>query len=64
MGRIDKLLIATIFMFVGIFFGMIFGAYLCRNDYRQGQIDVLTNKVKYELRVNSDSTKTWHKKGQ
>ncbi len=29
--------------------------------YRQGQIDALTGKVEYELRVNPDSTETWHK---
>jgi len=28
--------------------------------YRQGQIDALTGQVKYELRVNPDSTQTWY----
>lgn len=31
-------------------------------DYKQGQIDALTGKIKYELRTNADSTKTWEKK--
>lgn len=30
--------------------------------YREGQIDALTGKVKYELKTNSDSTKTWEYK--
>jgi hypothetical protein len=28
-------------------------------EYKQGQIDALTNKIKYELVTNADSTKTW-----
>lgn len=28
-------------------------------SYKQGQVDALTGKVKYELVVNADSTKTW-----
>lgn len=27
--------------------------------YKVGQVDALTGKVKYELVVNADSTKTW-----
>ena len=29
------------------------------NPYKQGQIDALTGKIKYELKTNPDSTKTW-----
>jgi len=29
------------------------------NEYKKGQIDALTGKIKYHLVVNSDSTKTW-----
>ena len=32
------------------------------NAYREGQIDALTGKVKYELKTNPDSTKTWEYK--
>lgn len=32
------------------------------DGYRQGQIDALTGKVKYELVVQPDSTRTWEKK--
>ncbi len=30
-------------------------------SYKQGQIDVLTNNVKYELVTKPDSTRTWEK---
>ena len=29
------------------------------NPYKQGQVDALTGKIKYELKTNPDSTKTW-----
>ncbi len=28
-------------------------------SYKKGQVDALTNKIKYELKLNADSTKTW-----
>ena len=30
-------------------------------EYHQGQIDALTGKIQYELKVNPDSTRTWEK---
>lgn len=30
--------------------------------YKNGQVDALTGKVKYELVTNADSTKTWEQK--
>lgn len=30
--------------------------------YKMGQVDALTGKVKYELKTNADSTKTWELK--
>ena len=61
MDRKDKLAISVILLGVGIILGILWGVYLSHNDYRQGQIDSLTGKIKYELRINSDSTVTWHK---
>jgi len=29
--------------------------------YRQGQIDALTGKINYYLKVNEDSTRTWER---
>lgn len=62
MSRNDKIAVFMIVLVVGIILGTIWGAYLSRHDYCQGQIDALIGKVKYELKVNPDSTVTWHKK--
>ena len=45
-------------MFVGILFGVI-GYKFLSQDYKQGQIDALTDKVKYELIENDNRTKEW-----
>lgn len=45
-----------IFVVVGI---MIFSLEVDEEAYKRGQVDALTGKVKYELVVNADSTKTW-----
>jgi hypothetical protein len=31
------------------------------NGYEQGQVDALTGKIKYELVIQPDSTRTWEK---
>lgn len=51
-------------MISGIIIGMILGIFfmtLFVSDkmYKKGQVDALTGKVKYELMVNDDSTRTW-----
>ena len=64
MDKIEKKVVFAVILLMGIMLGVVLGAYLSRNDYRQGQIDALIGNVKYELLVNPDSTVTWHKKGQ
>jgi hypothetical protein len=34
------------------------------NSYKEGQIDALTGKIKYELVTNDDMTKTWELIGE
>jgi hypothetical protein len=48
-----------------VFLGIIALVLLSREDasYKQGQIDALTGKVKYELVTKPDSTKSWEEKG-
>lgn len=50
------------FIFLGLILIIIFKVSLEIQSYRQGQIDSLTGKVKYELKIQSDSTKTWEYK--
>jgi len=52
---------------VGIAIGIIFGfalSFICdpmikKEGYKQGQIDAFNNKIKYELKEQSDGSKTW-----
>jgi hypothetical protein len=48
---------------IGVLFGLIIGhiIYCINNDYKQGQVDAMTGKIKYELIIKSDSTKIWEK---
>ena len=47
----------------GITIGILFVEYFIvspfSSSYKQGQIDALTGKIKYELVVKNDSTKVW-----
>lgn len=47
---------------VGAFFGSLLMSCWCENDYKNGQIDALTGKIKYELVVQADSTRVWEEK--
>jgi cell division protein FtsL len=38
---------------------IIFSIIKYNDGYKQGQIDALNNKIKYELRENEDGTKEW-----
>ena len=47
---------------IGIITGtilLIFIGILGDLNYKEGQIDALKGKIKYELKTNSDSTRTW-----
>lgn len=44
-------------LILGFFIG-----YIARNDYRQGQIDVLTGHIKYELTTRPNGEKLWTEK--
>ncbi len=65
MSKTDKLFGFIILAFVLLFIGFGIGGACDPGDkYRQGQIDALTGKVKYELKVNPDSTVTWYERGE
>jgi hypothetical protein len=49
-------ILCGIFVMAGI---VLFSTEVSDESYKQGQVDALTGKVKYELVVNADSTKTW-----
>lgn len=42
------------------------GAFMWRlTPYKQGQIDAMTSKIRYEIAIHPDSTRTWEwKEGQ
>jgi len=62
MTKGDKIFLGGITVILVLAIGIITGGAIdSTGRYRQGQIDALTGKVKYELRVNSDSTRTWEK---
>ena len=51
---------------VGVFIGFVFTLILIvwqvgPHNYKRGQVDALTGKVKYEMVVHEDSTLTWEK---
>ncbi len=58
-GKIRKDLAMVIIIIFGVTLFASYGLYDER--YKQGQVDVLTGKVKYELITHDDSTKTWEK---
>ena len=53
----DGILLFVAGMLLGIFVWHI----ITSGDYKQGQVDALTGKIRYELIVNEDSTKTWER---
>ncbi len=65
MDKHDKVIGGIILAFLIFLIGVGVGGTIDpKNKYKQGQIDVLTGDVKYELRTNLDSTVTWYKKGE
>ena len=48
--------------FLGMGFILMYSDIIKKESYKQGQIDALTGKVKYELKIQVDSTKTWEVK--
>ena len=51
---------------IGVFIGFVLALILFiwqvfPKEYKSGQVDALTGKVKYEMVVHEDSTRTWEK---
>jgi len=46
---------------VGVLLGLLVALFVAitADDYKKGQIDALTGKVKYHLVIQPDSTRTW-----
>lgn len=58
---------ASSFFICGIIAGLIIATLLTAKEstnegYKQGQIDAINGKIKYELKENEDKSKTWHNK--
>ncbi len=63
MDRSDKIFLIIWAIIIVFLVGLLAGGMTdISGHYKKGQIDALTGKVIYELRVNSDSTITWHNK--
>ena len=63
MSKGDKTFLNILVIVMTLIIGILIGGRIDTAErYRQGQIDALTGKVKYELKANSDSTVTWYKK--
>ena len=54
--RINIASIATLIFFVVLIILNV----LTKENYKQGQIDAINGKIKYQLCTNADSTRTWH----
>ena len=56
----DKVItVILVFIVVVLISMLIGGAFDTAGKYKQGQIDALTGKVKYELVAQPDSTRIW-----
>ena len=65
MDKADKVYGVFLFTLLSLLLGFgIGGVTDPGGKYRQGQIDALTGEIKYELKVNPDSTVTWHERGE
>lgn len=46
---------------LGVIFGMIFSVIILKNDYKDGQIDTLNGKIKYELVKQDNEELVWER---
>ena len=57
--------VVILFCSIGLLvFGLLFVVIMSEEMYKEGQIDVLTGKIKYELIENTNKTKEWKEIGK
>jgi hypothetical protein len=55
------LAVAAMCLMVGLMAGLVFGLWLTRHSYRDGQIDAANGKMNYELRDQADGSRAWER---
>ena len=56
---VDSVVIPLFQVLAFMFLGFVIGGIIWGDDYRQGQIDALTGRVKYELKEQPDKSVRW-----
>ena len=61
MNNKDVVMVCVLFFMIGILF-LGFAQSCADETYKDGQVDAINGKIRYELVVHPDSTRTWEEK--